>query len=88
VRKSEIKPTRGISHNGMGLGPMAVRPSLQRQGIGSRLVEEGLARMRSGGEIRFLIGYGPIKSAVHATNMSFCGTPMNLSELQRELGPS
>ena len=35
--------------NGMGLGPMAVLPSLQRQGIGSRLVEEGLARLRSAG---------------------------------------
>jgi len=35
--------------NGMGLGPMAVLPSLQRQGIGSRLVEEGLARMRWAG---------------------------------------
>ena len=35
--------------NGMGLGPMAVLPSLQRQGIGSRLVVEGLDRLRSAG---------------------------------------
>jgi len=33
----------------MGLGPMAVLSSLQNQGIGSLLVEEGLARMRSAG---------------------------------------
>jgi putative acetyltransferase len=35
--------------NGMALGPMAVLPSHQRQGIGSRLVEDGLARTRSAG---------------------------------------
>ena len=34
---------------GAGLGPMAVRPSHQRQGIGSRLVEEGVARLRASG---------------------------------------
>ena len=34
---------------GMGLGPMAVLPSLQNQGIGSLLVKDGLARMRSAG---------------------------------------
>ena len=39
----------GRKRDGMGLGPMAVLPSLQLQGIGSRLVEEGLARMRSAG---------------------------------------
>jgi len=30
----------------MGLAPMAVMPSRQRQGVGSRLVREGLARCR------------------------------------------
>jgi putative acetyltransferase len=39
----------GSKQEGMGLGPMAGLPSLQRQGIGSRLVEEWLARMRSAG---------------------------------------
>ena len=34
---------------GTGLGPMAVRPELQRTGIGSRLVEEGIRRMRERG---------------------------------------
>jgi putative acetyltransferase len=32
---------------GMGLGPMAVLPEYQRQGIGSRLIEEGLRILRS-----------------------------------------
>lgn len=34
---------------GVGLGPMAVTPSHQRQGIGSRLVEAGVERLRSAG---------------------------------------
>ena len=42
-----VLESEGREHNGMVLGPMAVVPSLQRQGIGSRLVGEGLARMRS-----------------------------------------
>lgn len=32
---------------GMGLAPMAVLPDRQHQGIGSRLVEEGLRRIRA-----------------------------------------
>jgi putative acetyltransferase len=34
---------------GAGLGPMAVHPDSQRQGIGSALVEAGTARMRERG---------------------------------------
>ena len=34
---------------GMGLAPMSVVPSLQRKGIGSRLVRYGLEVLRSGG---------------------------------------
>lgn len=30
-----------------GLGPISVRPEYQRQGIGSKLIHEGLARMRA-----------------------------------------
>jgi putative acetyltransferase len=33
----------------LGLAPMAVEPDLQRQGIGSRLVREGLDRCRAAG---------------------------------------
>ena len=34
------------SVEGMGLGPIAVLPEYQRQGIGSRLIEEGLDHLR------------------------------------------
>jgi putative acetyltransferase len=35
----------------MGLGPMAVLPSRQRQGVGSALVEAGLVACRAAGEL-------------------------------------
>jgi putative acetyltransferase len=35
--------------SGAGLGPMSVLPEFQRQGIGSRLVEEGIQRLRERG---------------------------------------
>jgi putative acetyltransferase len=35
--------------SGLGLAPMAVLPSFQRQGVGSRLVEAGLAACRERG---------------------------------------
>lgn len=35
--------------NAVGLAPMAVSPELQRSGIGSQLVEEGLNRIRTAG---------------------------------------
>ena len=42
----------------MGLGPMAVLPKFQDHGIGSRLVEEGLARCRAlGTEAVFVLGH-------------------------------
>ena len=42
----------------MGLGPMAVLPEHQNSGIGSRLVEEGLARCRAlGAEAVFVLGH-------------------------------
>ena len=41
-----------------GLGPMAVLPDLQNQGIGSRLVEEGLKQCkRSGYEVVVVLGH-------------------------------
>jgi putative acetyltransferase len=36
--------------SGMGLGPMAVLPDHQRQGIGTDLVRHGLARLRTWGQ--------------------------------------
>jgi len=32
-----------------GLGPISVQPALQKQGIGSKLIQEGLARIRAMG---------------------------------------
>jgi putative acetyltransferase len=43
---------------GYGLAPMAVRPSLQRRGIGSGLVRAGLVRARAAGApFVFVIGH-------------------------------
>jgi len=43
---------------GMGLAPMAVLPEHQRDGIGARLVEEGLARLqRSGCPFVIVLGH-------------------------------
>lgn len=46
-------PVSVVSHGesvmGAGLGPMAVAPTLQRTGIGSKLVEAGNARIRQQG---------------------------------------
>jgi len=39
----------GNASKGMGLAPMAVLPEFQRQGVGSALVEHGLARLRADG---------------------------------------
>lgn len=47
-----FSPVRANSHPdaiGLGLGPMAVLPELQRRGIGSRLVREGLERCSAAG---------------------------------------
>ena len=42
----------------MGLGPMAVLPALQRQGIGTRLVREGLRRCaQTGCEAVVVVGH-------------------------------
>jgi putative acetyltransferase len=41
-----ITDERGLAHHGVGLAPMAVAPSRQREGIGGRLIDEGLRRLR------------------------------------------
>ena len=42
----------------VGLGPIAVAPEVQNQGIGSALIHEGLSRCReSGYELAFLVGH-------------------------------
>jgi putative acetyltransferase len=45
-----LEPARPVA-DAVGLGPMAVRPGLQRGGIGSALIEEGLRRCAK-------LGYG------------------------------
>ena len=42
-----IERADGPSRVGMGLAPMAVASAKQRQGIGSRLVKQGLAELRA-----------------------------------------
>jgi putative acetyltransferase len=45
-----FSPVRVGSLEGVGLGPMAVLPADQRRGIGSRLVDAGLARLSDLGQ--------------------------------------
>lgn len=47
----------GAAVSGIGLAPMAVLPEVQRRGVGTRLVEEGLKRLRSMGH-RFCVVLG------------------------------
>ena len=43
---------------GLGLGPMAVSPSYQKQGVGSQLVREGLSRCRDlGAQFAVVLGH-------------------------------
>ena len=50
--------TRSSSTDLMGLGPMAVKPALQRRGIGSTLVREGLqACARAGVQAVVVVGH-------------------------------
>ncbi len=44
----DLATTAGVVR-GYGLAPLAVRPDCQRRGIGSRLVRQGLARVREAG---------------------------------------
>jgi putative acetyltransferase len=50
----EIRSSSSTS-KAMGLGPMAVLPSCQRQGVGSALVEAGLAACRAAGELVLVV---------------------------------
>jgi putative acetyltransferase len=43
---------------GLGLGPMAVHPDVQRRGIGSKLIRTGLERLRDAGhEVVVVLGH-------------------------------
>jgi putative acetyltransferase len=46
------------TYTAVGLGPVAVLPSMQKQGIGGMLIREGLKQLREAGhELVFLIGH-------------------------------
>lgn len=53
-----IRRDDAVVAHAMALGPMAVLPAHQRKGIGSRLVEAGLAACRKRGEgVVFVLGH-------------------------------
>jgi putative acetyltransferase len=52
----DIEPTSPV--RAAGLAPMAVRPEYQRQGIGRRLIEEGLEECRKAGyDVVVVVGH-------------------------------
>jgi len=50
----------GATYEAVALGPVAVEPAHQREGIGSRLIEAGLAQLRAA-------GYGAVFLMGHVT---------------------
>lgn len=77
-------PVRQESALMMALGPMAVLPDFQNRGIGSRLVEEGLARCRAlGAAAVFVLGH-----AEYYPRFGFApAAPHGLHYRSRELDP-
>lgn len=76
-----FSPVSIAGHSGRwyGLGPLSVRPALQRMGIGSRLMTEGLARLEAlGAEGCVVLGepayYGRWGFVVHE-GLSYPGVP-------------
>ena len=70
-------------NGGMGLAPMAVLPDCQRQGIGSRLVERGLALLRSRscpvvvvlGHPEYYPRFGFVPASAHGIRCQWDGVP-------------
>lgn len=67
------------AHGWYGLGPVSVEPSLQRQGIGSRLIQRGIADVRQlGGCGIVLLGsteYYPRFGFEHDAKLVYPGPP-------------
>ncbi|WP_339746780.1 N-acetyltransferase [uncultured Rubinisphaera sp.] len=86
-----IKTPQG-ERQGMGLAPLSVLPSYQKQGIGSALITEGLKRLsESGNPFTAVLGhpdYYPRFGFVPATefniNHGFEGIPQHLFFIQAE----
>lgn len=74
---------RGGDLHGMGLGPMAVIPDHQRQGIGSALVRFGLEKLMSPscpfvivlGHPAYYPRFGFVKASVHGVQCQWEGVP-------------
>ncbi|MCA9643995.1 MAG: N-acetyltransferase [Polyangiaceae bacterium] len=68
--------SEGATFAGVGLGPMAVDPLRQREGIGGRLIRDGLERLRAAGhEICVVLGhadYYPRHGFVRAKPLGIC----------------
>jgi len=73
----------GGSFRGSGLAPMAVLPDRQRQGIGSRLVEAGIARLRQRscpfiivlGHAEYYPRFGFVPASKHGIRCPWEGVP-------------
>ncbi len=52
--------SEGGDYPALGMGPVAVAPSRQRQGIGSRLIRAGLEMLRQSGHARVVVEGSPV----------------------------
>jgi putative acetyltransferase len=77
-----IETAEGTIH-GYGLAPMAVLPEFQRKGIGSAMVREGLARLRSSdcpfvivlGHPEYYPRFGFVPASKHGVRCQWEGVP-------------
>jgi putative acetyltransferase len=78
-----IVQLEGWTVPGMGLGPLAVHPEHQGQGIGSALCQVGMQRMEAGlhpfvvvlGHPDYYPRFGFTKASTHGIRCAFSGVP-------------